>query len=77
MPYWPREQMLRKFTSKDFLSDERRFKNERFIHSDYEWKGNVIEGIELEMHSVELTVGKERGNCEVLAIWFHKVFANT
>ena len=58
MPFWLREQMLHKFSSKDFLGDER-LEKDIFIYSVYEQKWNAVEWNEWQMHLVKLTVCKK------------------
>ena len=49
MPCWLREQTLRKFSSKDLMSDERKVEIEIINYSDYEGKWIAFKWIELQM----------------------------
>ena len=62
---WPREQLLRKFSSKDFMSDDKKLETEIFNYSDNKGKRSAFVQCEVQMHVsgnwVIMTFGEERG----------------
>ena len=48
LPCWLREQRLRKFNTKDFMSDEKKIENEIIIYSVYRGKTNAFKWNERE-----------------------------
>ena len=56
MPCWPRAQVLRKYSSKDFKSYEMTIEKETNNYSDYKGSLNAFEWIELQIQIAEILV---------------------